>query len=205
MADNNENEEIYSPEEPLNFGPMVNPAATMGVDPAELRRNPALFSKLAGGGVGLPGADSSATPPTAPSIGAPDSGAVPASASRSGKATPDMMQAALKQGIDALTNAPDPNAEMAKEDQLEKQLQQAETQRSQDLRDPQSGKLLPQYKPSFGQRVVRGIQAFGSGKPADYGAPNAAGQQDIIGLKLRNKMLPDGGDFIGSQATHQNI
>lgn len=38
--------------------------------------------------------------------------------------------------------------------------------------DPKTGKMRDEYKPTFGQRIMRGVKAFGTGVPADYGAPN---------------------------------
>jgi hypothetical protein len=182
MAENEDNEQPYSPEEPFNMGPMVN----MASDP---------YANLMGSKAGL---ISGAPAATSPAAQAPQTGAVPASASRTGKASPDMVQAALKQGIDALTSAPDQNEELAKEEELEKKLQADQAQRATNLRDP-SGKLQPQYKPTGWQKFGRGVEgaalglaegglrgAIAGGINPDltnpgkgYGDPNRAGQQEL--------------------------
>jgi hypothetical protein len=188
MADNNE-DKSYSPEEPFNFGPMVAPLQALGVDPRDVRANPQLFAKLAGGGVGLPSENTPAAPTT---------GAVPPSASRTGRATPDVARAALSQAVDAMANAPDSNVELGKEKELQDKLQAAQKLRSQNLRD-EKGDLLPQYKPSIGRKILRGVEGavegFGlGGIPGAirgavapqiypgrraYGAPNNAGEQEL--------------------------
>lgn len=53
-----------------------------------------------------------------------------------------------------------------------------------DPNSPDRGKLLPEYRPTAGQRVKRGLQAFARGGlrgvlDANYGAPNRAGQQEL--------------------------
>jgi hypothetical protein len=131
---------------------------------------------------------------------------VPAAVSASGDATQKPFADYARQGLDAqvsnisasqaaMRGLPTPADEFAKEDALEKKRDQDAQYIS--ARDPLSGKVLSEYRPTVGQRILRGVRAFGSGVPAQYGAPN-----DVYQNKLDQQRATVAADdqSIGEQA-----
>jgi hypothetical protein len=153
----------------------LSPLTTAGIDPDQARMDRAgTMAKLTNSGVAAPWWEqpqqgqqgptqmASATPPPQPS-------AVPAGVTPSGKpsladnnaGTIGLMQsdyAKASKDVDAEANQPD----------LATTTAPLQTQRTKDATainayDPQTGKVLDKYKPSFGQRLMRGVEGFAGG------------------------------------------
>ena len=193
----------------FDLSSVVSPMRAAGLDPQDPRAL-ALFKNLAGGGVGMPGADNAAAPSpsslSTPAAPAPAAPAVPASVSPSGQpSTSDIGRIALSRAMGEMNSLPSAADELSQENSAEARLQADRAKLGQNLRypvrqgDPNSGKMLPEYRPSVGQRILRGVRGavvgLGTGGipgairgavapdstwgGTAYGAPNTAGQQEL--------------------------
>lgn len=133
------------------------------------------------------------TPP--PAQAAPST-AVPASVTQNG--SPDLAAANtafIGQAQNDYTKASNDVDKMAAQPDLASQTKNLEAQRANQAAplpayDPQTGKLLSEYKPSFAQRLMRGVDGFARGGvfgaidpkvagETPYGAPNAQYQREV--------------------------
>jgi hypothetical protein len=213
----------------FDLSSLASPVRTAGGDPEDPRARAELAKLIGGAGVipdtpaapaappaspAPPAAAGPTTPATPSTVTAPAvSGPTPAAVSASGN--PDPAAGAAKRALDLLNNAPDPKQEMQQEEQAERQLRADQAVRSQNLRvqpgtyaldksgnlapSKDVGRLLPEYRPTVAQRILRGLRGAGVGLAMGgipgairgvaapdllpggrgYGAPNRQGQQEI--------------------------
>jgi len=180
MADYNMNDD--QPTSQLDA--IVSPLRARGIDPEAVRANPALLQQVLGraGGPG-PAAGLSQVAPQASAAPSTPVTAAPASVSPSGQpSTQDIGRTMLERSAKELQSVPSISDELAQEKALEERRQAAQGVLAQNLRDPQTGKLLPQYRPGIGQRIRAGLSS-GKGIISSLvdpnPAPNLAGQQEL--------------------------
>jgi len=169
----------------FDLSSLISPMRAAGLDSNDPRAL-ALFAKMQGGGVGVPGAPDAAAPPVAPAASAQPVGVPPGSTPAP---APVLTGRPIAKPVVPGTVTPSGESQgtaddLAAQARSETALQEAQAKRAQDLRDPATGKLLQEYRPSIGQRIVRGLEGFARGGvrgalDAKYGAPNQAGQQEL--------------------------
>ena len=184
------------------FDAIVNPLAHAGVDPEYARMHPDIIPTMMRGVPRSQAAQSnetsSAPTPASPNPASP-SPAVPASVSPSGTSGSNFFQQGMEGQLrnaqaaeKTVSKMGDPTDELAKEQAL------AEKIRAESMpvnpRDAQGkvlhggtdaqGNPLPNYRPSVGQRIMRGIQGFERGGiagaiAAPYGDPSKQYERDV--------------------------
>jgi|GEM_PF-4539977 len=199
--------DYVDPSDLANWSRATQPLSNAGYDPSEVATNPELRQQVmqqVSSPYGLQAASKTATAvrgavntpsnaaidpqaPQAASVAVPKPTGVTSSAvSPSGNTTRSLGVEALQHGLSAAEHAENLAEGLASSTGPDTQA--LEAQRAKDanptpFRDTQTGEILDQYKPSFGQRVLRGVQAFAKGgipavlNPAEagatpYGAPN---------------------------------
>lgn len=144
-----------------------------------------------------------ATDPSGTSTNAPDAAPVPAGVTPSGNATvappkpswADLQRQNVTSGMASLDKSDQALQTMQNQPDLASTTKNLEAQRQNQAQplpayDPQTGKLLSEYKPTVGQRLARGVEGFARagilgavdpkiGGGEAYGAPNSAYQREV--------------------------
>jgi hypothetical protein len=163
----------------FDLSSVVSPMQAAGLDPQDPRAL-ALFKNLAGGGIGTPSADNPAVPSTSrvmppPSGTAPapsPTPAAPAAVSPSGQPTADYFKQGMEGQLRNARAAEKTVASMPTTDTASAALQDkySKVATPTPLYDA-NGKMLSDYRPSVGQRILRGLRQ--GPLRADYSAPNS--------------------------------
>lgn len=227
MADDNGMYQDDDQRSPLDA--VMSPLASRGIDPDAARANPQLFAKLPGGGIGMSGGDDSAPQASKPPLpldqpalhyrdgslvdysppqlqGTPNApaqppttGSTPAAVTQSGSPSgPNIEEQAAQRSFANMNAVPTVADQQTRMSAAQAARDAAQAKLDEGLKDS-SGKLLPQYRPSVGQRIWRGARGALEGLamggipgairgavvpqmyPGDkaYGDPNDAGQQEL--------------------------